>query len=48
MDTERLCLELLLRRINYKEIELFQDEKDISFNRIDEKRFLKIDRKSVV
>ncbi|KEZ89282.1 hypothetical protein [Lacrimispora celerecrescens] len=42
METERICLELLLRRINYKEIELIKDEKDISYNRINEKRFLEI------
>lgn len=42
MDTERICLELLLRRVNYTEIELIKGQKDISYNSISEKRFLKI------
>lgn len=42
MDTERTCLELLLRRVRYTDIELDKEEKEISYCRIDEKKFLKI------
>lgn len=42
MDTERTCLELLLRRVYYTDIELEEKEKEISYCRIGEKKFLKI------
>lgn len=42
MDTERTCLELLLRRVRFTDIELEEKEKEVSYCRIDEKKFLKI------
>jgi len=42
MDIERICLELMLRKIQYTSIELRKNELEISYCSIQEKQFLKI------